>query len=135
MSGFVGRSGPKEPDVSEAMQRKIGVVDDDSAVRDSLRLLLEVMGYLVETFESAIEFLKTDIQSLRCLILDHHMPQMTGLELAERLRADGAAIPILLITGSPSPAIFARAAEIDIRVLEKPPGDDDLFDFIDASRP
>ena len=52
------------------------------------------------------------MQRLACLILDHHMPEMTGLELAERMRADGTGIPILLITGSPSPAIVARAAEV-----------------------
>ena len=63
------------------------------------------------------------------------MPNMTGLELAEKLRADGAVIPILLITGSPSPAIVARAAELDIwRVLEKPPSDDDLINFINTNR-
>src|SRR3974390_979027 len=101
--------------MSELRRRAIAVVDDDSAVRDSLRYLLEVMGYLVKTFESAAELLNTGLQNLACLILDHHMPHMSGLELAERLRADGAAIPILLITGAPSPAIFARAAEIDIR--------------------
>jgi FixJ family two-component response regulator len=123
--------------MSEATQRATAVVDDDSAVRDSLRLLLEVLGYLVKTFASAAELLllNTGLQNLACLILDHHMPHMTSLELAERLRADGAAIPILLITASPSPAIFARAAEIDIRVLEKPPGDEELLDFISASQP
>ena len=62
------------------------------------------------------------------------MPEMTGLELAERLRADGAGIPILLITGSPSPAIGARAAELGIRVLETPPTEGDLLDFIDGTR-
>jgi CheY-like chemotaxis protein len=63
------------------------------------------------------------------------MPYMTGLELAERLRADGANIPILLMTGSPTPAILARAAEVGIdRVVEKPTSDDDLLDFINAAR-
>ena len=62
------------------------------------------------------------------------MPEMTGLELAERLRTDGAGIPILLITGSPSPAIVARAAELGIRVLEKPPTEEDLLDFVNATQ-
>jgi two-component system, LuxR family, response regulator FixJ len=63
------------------------------------------------------------------------MPEMTGLELAERLRADGSSIPILLITGSPSPTIIARAAELGIhRVIEKPPTEEDLLDFINATR-
>ena len=62
------------------------------------------------------------------------MPEMTGLELAERLRADGSGISVLLITGSPSPAIAARAAELGVtRVLDKPPTEEDLLDFIDGT--
>ena len=75
--------------MSEASQRMIAIVDDDRAVLDSLRMLLEVMGYPAATFESASEFLRSDMREVECLILDHHMPNMTGLELAERLRADG----------------------------------------------
>ena len=47
-------------------------------------------------------FLGAEVQRFACLILDHHMPNMTGLELAEKLRADGNLLPIMLITGSPS---------------------------------
>jgi FixJ family two-component response regulator len=121
--------------MTEAERRTVAVVDDDHAVRDSFRFLLEVIGYAVETFASAAEFLKANVQHFACLILDHHMPNMTGLELVERLRSNGSGIPILLLTGSPSPAIVARAVELDIyRVLEKPPSDEDLIDFIDANR-
>jgi two-component system, LuxR family, response regulator FixJ len=121
--------------MTEAERRNIAIVDDDLAVRDSLRFLLEVIGHLVETFASAAEFLKANIQHFACLILDHHMPNMTGLQLAERLRADGVGIPILLVTGSPSPAIVARAAELGIeRVLEKPLNDEDLLDFVNSTR-
>ena len=112
----------------------MAVVDDDLAVRDSLRFLLEVIGYPVEIFASAAEFLRANVQHFACLILDHHMPNMTGLELARRLRADGAVIPILLITGSPAPTIAASAAELGIEVLDKPPGEEALIDFIDATR-
>ena len=127
--------GPEETDMAEAEQRKVAIVDDDVAVRDSLRFLLEVIGYAAETFASAAEFLKANVHRFACLILDHHMPNMTGLELVERLRDNGSVIPILLLTNSPSPAIVARAAELDIyRVLEKPPSDNDLKDFIDANR-
>ena len=96
---------------------------------------MEIIGYSVETFASAAEFLKTDIQCLGCVFLDYHMPEMSGMELAERLRADGSGIPILLITGSPSPAIVARAAKLGVtRVLEKAPTEEDLLDFINATR-
>ncbi len=121
--------------MSEASQRMIAIVDDDRAVHGSLRLLLEVMGYPAATFESASEFLRSDMREVECLISDHHMPNMTGLELAERLRADGSDMRILLTTASPSQAIFARAAAFDINVLEKPCDDDDLVEFISAVRP
>jgi two-component system, LuxR family, response regulator FixJ len=116
-------------------QRAVAIVDDDDAVRDSLRFWLEIVGHTVETFASAAEFLTADQRPIACLILDHHMPGMTGLELAERLRTDGSLIPILLVTGSPSPTIAARAAELGVnRVLEKPPGEEDVVTFITAAR-
>ena len=122
--------------MTEAERRTVAIVDDDYAIRDSLHFLLEVMRRPVETFGSAAEFLKADRQHLACVISDHHMPYMSGLELAERLRANGQGIPILLITGSPTPSIMTRAAEVGIdRVLEKPPSDEDLLDFISATRP
>ena len=126
---------PSGSDMAEVNQSTVAIVHDDAAVRDSLKFLLEILGHSVETFASAAEFLKTDKQHLGCLFLDYHMPEMSGMELAERLRGDGSGIPILLITGSPSPAIVARAAELGVtRVLEKPPTEEDLLDFINATR-
>jgi two-component system, LuxR family, response regulator FixJ len=120
--------------MAEVNHRTVAIVDDDDAVRDSLRFLLEVIGHPIATFASAAEFLKAEIHRLACLILDHHMPEITGLELAEQMRAAGVGIPILLVTDSPSPAIVARAAEVGIDwVLEKPATEEDLLDFIDAS--
>ncbi len=111
----------------------VAVVDDDPAVLDSLKFLLETVGYSVVTYASAAAFLAGGAARPACLILDHHMPQMTGLQLAAKLRGAGTEIPVLLITGSPSPAIIARAAQLGIeKVLEKPPGDDDLLDFVNA---
>jgi two-component system, LuxR family, response regulator FixJ len=120
--------------MTEIEQRRVAIVDDDLAVRDSLQFLLVIVGCPVETFASAAEYLKVEQQHPACLILDQHMPEMTGLELAERLRADGSGSPILLITGSPSPAIVTRAAELGIRVLEKPVTESDLLDFVNARR-
>lgn len=113
---------------------QIAIVDDDDSARSSLGFLLEVAGHAVTTFASAAEFLASEMHHLACVILDHHMPHMTGLTLAERLRDDGIGLPILLITGSLSPDIAARAASLGIeRVLEKPVNENDLFDFIDAA--
>ena len=111
----------------------VGIIDDDPAVLDSLKFLLEVVGYQVSTHASATAFLGDGAIVPACLIVDQHMPGMTGLELAQKLRDDGAAIPILLITGSPSPAIVARAAQLGIvKVLEKPPEEADLLNFVGA---
>jgi two-component system response regulator FixJ len=111
----------------------VGIVDDDPAVLDSLKFLLEVVGYRVSTYASAAAFLGDGATAPTCLIIDQHMPGMTGLELAQKLRDDHDSIPILLITGSPSPAIVTRAAQLGIvNVLEKPPEEADLLNFVDA---
>ena len=120
--------------MTDTKPRKVAIVDDDDAVRNSFRFLLEVAGHAVEAFASAAEFLKSEMHHLACLIVDHHMPHMTGLVLAQKLRADGVGIPILLITGDPSPAILARAAELGIEmVLEKPTDGQDVLDFVDST--
>ena len=63
------------------------------------------------------------------------MPKMTGLELAAQLRTEGHLLPIMLITGSPSDAIVSRAADLGIsRVLDKPPSEEELLDFIEANQ-
>jgi FixJ family two-component response regulator len=87
--------------MASAPRDTVAVVDDDEAVRHSLRLLFEVIGHKVESFASAAEFLKAELGELICLIVDHHMPGITGLELAERLRAEGSPVPIMLITARP----------------------------------
>ena len=95
--------------MAEAKPDTVAVVDDDDAVRDAMRLFLEVVGHKVATFSSAADFLNADHGLMTCVLLDHHMPHMTGLELVERLRASGVGIPIMLVTGSPSSSIVARS--------------------------
>lgn len=118
----------------QAACSKIAVVDDDDAVRESLTFLLTIAGHQVMDFGSAEEFLQCgELDQVLGLILDYHMPRISGLELAARLRAAGWQLPILLITGVPSPAIVARAEELGIeKVLEKPPAEPDIMAFIDG---
>ena len=119
--------------MTENPARVVAIVDDDSAVLDSLKFLLEVVGYQVATYASAQAWLGDKSITPACIIVDQHMPGMTGLELVQRLRADGVGIPVLLITGSSSPAIVARAAQLGVeKVLEKPPEEDDLLTFVRA---
>ncbi len=109
----------------------VAVIDDDDAVLDSFRFLLEAAGFRVATFSSASAYLQDREFRPRCLILDQHMPLMTGLELAARLRASGSEVPMLLVTACPSESIYARAAEVGVaRVLPKPPAEQDLIAFV-----
>jgi two-component system, LuxR family, response regulator FixJ len=111
----------------------VAVVDDDLAVLNSLKFLLEVTGHKVDTYISALAFLEDCASRPACMILDQHMAQMTGLELVAHLRMTGRHIPILLITGAASPAIIARAAELGVeKVLDKPPSEDELLSFIET---
>jgi FixJ family two-component response regulator len=81
-------------------QETVFVVDDDEAVRDSLRWLLEANGYRVQCFSSAEQFLEAyQATQLGCLILDVRMSGMSGLELQERLIAENASLPIIFVTG------------------------------------
>ncbi len=112
----------------------VAIIDDDAAVLDSLRFLLEIAGHQVAVYASAAAFLADTVTRPACLILDHHMPQMTGLELVGRLRAQGLGTRIMLITGSSTLAIRARAAELGVaKVLEKPPAEAELLAFVIGS--
>lgn len=114
---------------------RIAIVDDDIAVLESTRLLLEIAGHQVETFASPCDFLaQAANDTFDCLILDHHMPRLTGLELARRLRSQGSTMPIMLITGSLTPDIVIRARDMHLeKVVEKPASEGELMDFIAAA--
>lgn len=76
------------------------VVDDDEAVRDSLKWLLEGVSYTVRTFDSAESFLSGfDPKAIACLVLDVRMPGMSGLELQEELLSRQLDLPLIFITG------------------------------------
>lgn len=100
----------------------IAIVDDDEVVRDSLRAVLETRGYAVRDFASAAELLADAAgRQSTCLLLDVHMPGMTGLELCRALRARGSATPVIFITGRNDPAIAAQAKALGaVMLLDKP---------------
>jgi two-component system, LuxR family, response regulator FixJ len=100
----------------------IFIVDDDSATRDSLRLLLGCVGLEARDFPSVKAFLEArQSADEACLVLDVHLPGMSGLDLLEELRRRGDAIPVIVVTGRPSVASTARAqAAGAFAILEKP---------------
>ena len=120
----------------DGSHRLVAVVDDDDAVRDSLRFLLEIAGYSVASYGSAAQFLhEAPIGELVCLVVDQHMPDQTGLQLVARLRAQGVSLPVALITGSPSADLVRLTRELSVaKVMEKPLDDDVLLDFIEHAR-
>ncbi len=88
----------------------ISVVDDDTSVRESLQCLIRSVGFAVEAFASAEEFLKSDhLHNTRCLILDVRMPGMNGIELQRRLVASHCDIPVIFITAHGDEAARSQA--------------------------
>lgn len=97
------------------------VVDDDAAVRHSLKFSLEIEGFDVRLYPDAGALLKEpSLPSFGCLMIDYYLPDMSGLELLARLRGRGATLPAFLITGHPSIALRQRAKEAGVTTLEKP---------------
>jgi len=98
------------------------VVDDDEAVRDSLREIFETDGRTVRLFASAEDFLAEGAdQAEGCLVIDIHMPGLTGLELQAELRRRGSRLPVIVITGRgdvPKAVAALKAGAVDF--VEKP---------------
>jgi len=111
------------------------VVDDDTAVRQGLRFMLRAAGYSVEAFPSARSFLEDyDPRRGGCLLLDVQMPQMTGLELQQRLNVRGWRIPVIFITGHgtvPLAISAMKAGAFDF--IEKPLREDTLLESIERA--
>lgn len=114
--------------------RVVDVVDDDEAVLDSLRALLESYGFLVRGYASAKDYLTgADHSGTRCLVVDLHMPEMSGLDLLKSLRARGRRFPAILITGRGEKNLHGRAAEVGaVGMLHKPIDDAALVSLINT---
>lgn len=111
------------------------VIDDDDMVRDSLKALLESRDFVVTDFESGRQFLQqADDVTAQCLLLDVHMPDMSGPDLLKILRERGNAIPAILITGRRDTATEERARELGVvAVLDKPVRHATLFAAIEQA--
>lgn len=111
------------------------VVDDDEAVRDSMFVLLVTRGFGVRTFESARSFLDDlSAQDCGCLLIDMHMPEMTGLALLTALRERGNFAPAIVITGGGDQALAEQVERAGaMGLLRKPVGESELFDWVDRA--
>jgi len=108
------------------------IVDDDDAVRNSIRLLMKSLGLATRPLPTAQEFLSTyDPQQPGCLILDVRMPGMSGLELQQQLNMRGAIIPVIFITGHGDVPMAVEAMQQGaFDFLQKPFRDQDLIERV-----
>ena len=113
------------------LESTVFVVDDDEAMRDSLRWLIESVKLPVETYASSAEFLAAFEGKPGCLILDVRMPGMGGLDLQEKLREKSICLPIIFISGHGDIPMAVHAIKLGaIDFIEKPFNDQVLLDRI-----
>jgi two-component system, LuxR family, response regulator FixJ len=107
------------------------IIDDDLAVRNSLKFSLEIEGLTVRSYATGAELLSAgDLDLCSCLVVDQNMPGMNGLDLIGLLRARHFAAPAILITSHPSPSLRERARTAGVPIVEKPLLGNTLLDKI-----
>ena len=113
----------------------ISIVEDDQFFRDSMRRLMRSLGYNVEAFSSAADFLASPrLIETTCLIADIHMPAMTGIELHRHLIEAGYTIPTILVTAYPDEVDRARALNDGVVCyLRKPVDEQHLIQCLRAA--
>lgn len=119
--------------MSEANEQiTVFIVDDEEEVRDSLKMLIESIGLVTETYESAQAYLESfDSSRHGCLILDVRMKGMSGLSLQEHLQKEPLHPPIIIITGHGDVQMAVRAVKGGAsEFLEKPFNEQQLLDSI-----
>lgn len=105
----------------------IHIVDDDAAVRDSIAFLLETADLTARTYESAVAFLAENDRPAGCIVTDVRMPDMTGLELARRLRDTGSVEPVIVITGHADVPLAIEAMRSGVVDFIEKPFDDEVL--------
>ena len=113
----------------------VSVVEDDQYFRESMRRLMRSLGYNVEAFSSAADFLASPrLIETTCLIADVHMPAMTGVELHRHLIEAGYTIPTILVTAYPNDVDRTRALnEGVVCYLRKPVDEQHLIRCLRAA--
>jgi two-component system response regulator FixJ len=117
------------------MARKVHVIDDDAAMRDSLNFLLDSAGFEVTLFETAQQFLDAlPALAFGCVISDVRMPGIDGIELLKRLRTLNSGFPIVVMTGHGDVPLAVAAMKLGaMDFLEKPFEDERLIAMIEAA--
>ena len=112
-------------------QTTVLIIDDDPAVRNSLKFALEVEGFAVRAFPAGADLLReSEFPADGCLVVDYKLPEMKGLDLLVELRRRKVDLPAILITTHPNAAVRDRAARAGVPLIEKPLLTDMLFQGI-----
>ena len=107
---------------------RVAIVDDDASVRKALARLLSLSSFDIKMFASADEFLASVQEAPpECLVLDLHMPEITGLELQRYLLRLGIHIPMIVITGDNEPGLRQRCESLGAATFLKKPVDPTLL--------
>ena len=116
-------------------KRKVYVIDDDAAMRDSLNFLLDAADFDVTLFDSAMKFLDALAGlDFGCVVSDVRMPGIDGIELLKRMKALNSRFPIVIITGHGDVPLAVEAMKLGaVDFLEKPFEDDRLIGMIDGA--
>jgi two-component system response regulator FixJ len=97
------------------------VVDDDAAVRNSLKFSLEIEGFSVRAYSDGAELLQAgELLPCACFVIDQKLPGMTGLDVIAKLRDRAIRVPAILITSQPDAALARRAGKAGVPIVEKP---------------
>jgi FixJ family two-component response regulator len=114
-------SAPAQEANAAAPAATVIIVDDDAALLNALKFDLELEGFRVVAHANGRQVRPAELpKSNGCLVLDYLLPGQNGLELLRRLRAVGVALPAILITSHPGPALASRALALGGRIIEKP---------------
>ena len=113
----------------------VAIIDDDDSVRVTTDSLVRSLGYIVHTFASAEEFLRSNrVDDFSCVITDVQMPGMSGVQLQDQLRDQGYRVPFIFFTAFPDENIRTRAlAAGAICYLTKPFDGDSLIQCLQAA--
>ncbi len=115
--------------------RTIFLIDDDEDVRQALQMLLKTVGFAVEAFPSALAFLeRRGRERLGCIVADVRMPGLSGLQLLERLAAEGEGMPVVVITGHGDVNACRRAFKSGaVDFLSKPVDEGVLLEAVETA--
>lgn len=109
----------------------VAVIDDDPSIRRSLTNLFDSLGFPVTSFASAEDFLASDVSATGCVVLDHGLPGMSGLELLEHLVDARCSMGVVMITAHADQQVQRRAVELGADAFfAKPFRSEDLVESV-----